>query len=105
MDDENELEGFTFEDAERVVAIYACSQCEGDLSVIPIDWQEDLYYVVCPDCGNIEIIGRISKTTVAIRNERGIWDFPKVIRALPELWGGLIPTKEEHEKTIHELGF
>lgn len=100
--------GFTLEDAEIVKSVYACSQCEGELQIIPIDFtlaDQERWFVVCPDCGNIESIGRISKTTVAIRNERGIFDYHRVIRNLPDLWGHLIPTKEAIAQTIRELGF
>lgn len=105
-----ELEGFTLEEAERVVSIYACSQCEGDLRIIPSDWElafaeNELYYVVCPDCGNIEQIGRISKTTVAIRNEHGVFEFPRAVRALPDFWGELIPPKKQTSEIMKELGF
>ena len=100
--------GFTLDDAEIVKSVYACSQCEGELQIVPVDFalaDEARWFVVCPDCGNIETIGRISKTTVAFRNERGIFDYPRVIRALPDLWGHLITTKEALNKMIHELGF
>lgn len=100
------LEGFSLADAELVCSVYVCAQCEGQLKFVAWDWGvSNLYFVECPDCGNVEEVGRISKTTVAIRNERGVFDFPKAIRALPEFWGSLIPTKEDRERTIQELGF
>lgn len=101
--------GFTLEDAEIVKSIFACSQCEGSLQIVPNFADNERWFVICPDCGNIESIGRISKTTVAIRNEQGIFDYPRVIRNLPDLWGHLIPTKEvlknTIEKNLRELGF
>lgn len=101
-----DYEGFTLTDAETVCSIYVCALCEGDLSIVPADWGTDnVYFVVCPDHGNIEQIGRITKTTVAIRNERSVFEFPRVIRTLPEFWGTLIPTKEDRNKIIKELGF
>ena len=103
---EIELDGFTLSDAETVVGIYVCSQCEGGLKIVPVDWEAgNLYYVICPECGNVEQIGRISKTTVAIRNERGIWDFPIAIRALSDLWGHLIAKKEDRKAILNQLGF
>lgn len=99
------LEGFTWEEAEIAVQIYVCARCEGPLTIISDLPGNERVSVVCLDCGNVEQIGRISKTTVAIRYERGIWEFPKAIRALPDLWGALIPTKEEIKKSISELGF
>lgn len=98
-------DGFTFEDAEIVVAIYVCAQCEGKLEIIQEWYIDDLFFVVCPDCGNVERVGRISKTTVAIRNERGIWEYPVAIRALEDLWGHLIATKKDREAIIHTLGY
>lgn len=97
--------GFTLEDAEIVKNVYACSQCEGGLQIVPNFADNEHWFVICPDCGNIESIGRISKTTVAIRNERGIFDYHRVIRNLPDLWGHLIPTKEAIAETIRQLGF
>lgn len=101
---EQEYDGFTLTDAETVCAIYVCSQCEGELATIPTDFinPDGLFYVICPDHGNIELIGRISRTTVAIRNERGIWEFPKAIRALPDLWGVLI---RDRKTIMQELGY
>jgi hypothetical protein len=96
------LEGFTLDEAERIISVYACSQCEGGLAMIPSEWDMDIWLVICPDCGNVEQIGRISKTTVAIRNERGVFDFPKAVRALPEFWGELIKDKNT---ALKELGF
>jgi len=96
------LEGFTLEEAERVISVYACSQCEGNLVMVPSEWNMDTWLVICPDCGNVEQIGRISKTTVAIRNERGVFDFPRAIRALPEFWGSLI---KDRKTMLEELGF
>ena len=114
----DEYEGFTLVEAETIVAVFVCAQCEGGLQIVGNDYQlmheyniepaqddDEYYFVICPDCGNVEQVGRISKTTVAIRNERGLFDFPKFIRALPELWGELIPTKEDRQKIIKDLGF
>lgn len=103
-----DFEGFTLSDAETIKGIYVCSQCEGELVIVPFQWEQELserFSVVCLDCGDVEQIGRISRTTVAIRNERGIWDYPKVIRILFDLWGELIPTPESREKMIKDLGF
>lgn len=98
----DEYDGFTLSDAEIVKSVYACSQCEGELSIVPSFLDEDIYFVICLDHGNVEQIGRISKTTVAIRNERGVFEFPKAIRALPELWGEFIRPEKE---MLKELGF
>ena len=100
-----EYEGFTLEDAETVKGVYVCSQCEGELAVVPSFFDEELFLVICPEHGNIETIGRISKTTVAIRNEQGLFDYPRAIRALPDLWGHLIPTKEDRQQILQSLGY
>ena len=110
-------DGFSLHDAEIVKAIYACSQCEGGLAVVPSFLDDDVFFVICPEHGNVETIGRISKTTVAIRNERGVYEFLPALRALPDLWGDLLdeymktyhtPLREgetEQQRNIRELGF
>jgi hypothetical protein len=104
----NEYEGFTDYDAHQVTAEYVCSICEGDLSVIEQDGRPERL-VVCPEHGNVEDIGRITKNTVAIRNANAAIHFRRVIYNLPEFWGVLIPTKAEVEarrnKSLAELGF
>ena len=96
----DEYEGFTLQEAETVQGIYVCSQCEGGLIIVPSFFDDELYFVVCPEHGNIEKIGRISKTTVAIRNEQGLLKFSSYIHALPDLWGELIerPSKDDMKK-------
>ncbi len=101
----DEYDGFTLEDAEKIKGIYVCSQCEGELTIVPSFFDEDVYFVVCFEHGNIEQIGRISRTTVAIRNEQGIFQFLPACRALPDLWGSLIPAKRTIEQMKHELGY
>ena len=119
MSDETfEPEGFTLEQAETIVSVFACAQCEGELRIIGNDYdlckefkielshdEGERCYVICPDCGNVEQVGRISKTTVAIRNEQGRFEFPKYIHSLPDLWGELIHTKEQRDEIIKSLGF
>lgn len=109
-----ELEGFTLEEAERIQGIYVCSQCEGHLTITPTFFQDEdveegqeRVFLICPQDGNIEVIGRISRTTVAIRNEQGLMQYPQVIRALPDLWGYLIPVREKksEEQLMKDLGF
>lgn len=107
------LYGFTLEEAETIQGIYVCSQCEGYLTIVPEFFKstaddaeegegEERYFLVCPDDGNIELIGRISRTTVAIRNEWGLFQYPHAIRALPELWGHLIPPPRE-KRSVDEM--
>lgn len=107
------VEGFTFEDAERIQGIFLCSQCEGYLTIVPTfqnepdDESEKRFWLICPDDGNIELIGRISRTTVAIRNEQGLMQYGSVIRLLSDLWGHLIPVREKRSiaENMRELGF
>lgn len=113
----DEYDGFTLRDAETVKAIYACSQCEGELAIVPSFFSEYVFFVICQEHGNVELIGRISKTTVAIRNERGVHEFLPALRALPDLWGDLLnqymesrhtPLREgetKQQRSLRELGF
>lgn len=101
----DEYEGFTLDDAEIVQRVYVCSQCEGELSIYPTFLDPDLYVIVCLEHGNIERIGRISRTTVAIRNEQDVFQFLPACRALPDLWGYFIPAKREAKVILSELGF
>ena len=102
---ELEYEGFPLAEAETITAVFVCAQCEGALYIQRDIIFEDVYQVFCPDCGNVERVGRISKTTVAIRNERGVFEFPYVIRALSDLWEELIPAKKPIKQNLKELGF
>ena len=102
----DEYEGFSPTDAEIVCSVYVCAVCEGGLIYVEnFIAQDGTRIVICPEHGNVESIGRITKTTVAIRNERSVFEFPRAIRALPEFWGELIPTKQDRERMIKELGF
>lgn len=102
----DEPEGFTLNDAETVCNVYVCAQCEGELTYIEnLISQDGSYIVLCPDCGNVEQVGRITRTTVAIRNEHSVFEFPRAIRTLPEFWGDLIPTQADRNKMLKELGF
>ena len=117
-----ELESFSLEQAKTIVAIYVCAQCEGELQITSSDWNlaiEDnvLFDVLCPDCGYIEQVGRISKTTVAIRREQGVHSFYRVVKTLPNLWGELLEKYQakyriqpragetRREANLRELGF
>lgn len=105
MDD---YEGFTDFDARAVIAEYVCSVCEGDLSIEYIEGRPERL-VVCPEHGNVESIGRITKNTVNIRNANAAIQFQRVIYNLPEFWGVLIPTPEQvaarRKKSLSELGY
>ena len=122
LDDNNpmaSIEGFPLFEADRIVQIYACSQCEGDLVKVPSEWDPDTWLIECPDCGNIELIGRISKTTVAIRRERGVAEYYNYLRKHPDLWGDLLEKyrtekikpvqvrdgETRKDATLRELGF
>jgi len=112
------IEGFRMLEAERIKLIYVCAQCEGGLSVIPSWWDGDIWLVECPDDGNIETVGRISKTTVAIRHENAVNLYVPMIKKHLDLWGELYeryrdkltpvkvrPDEKRQDAILRELGF
>lgn len=110
------VEGFRMMEAERIKLVYVCAQCEGELVSFPSWWDGDRWLVECPDDGNIEKVGRISKTTVAIRRENAIMLYPTMIKRHRHLWGELYdrskptpvtvrPGETKESATVRELGF
>ena len=82
------IQGFTGWEAEHVVTGYVCALCWSTLLALKIRG-DYMYIVVCPEHGNIELCGRITKNTVGIELERGYRLYHEVIRNLPDLWGHL----------------
>ena len=82
------VRGFSPYEAELVVGSYVCAVCWSTLLIfnVPGDY---LRVIVCPEHGNIELCGRVTKNTVAIEIERGLRNYHEVIRNLPDLWGHL----------------
>lgn len=82
------IRGFSPWEAEHVVLGYVCAVCWSTLLSLKISGDR-LYIVVCPEHGNIELCGRITKNTVSIEIDRGYRKYHEVIRNLPDLWGHL----------------
>jgi hypothetical protein len=119
MDDELEdftlvpdPEGFTREEADRIIKDYVCPVCHGQL--IPfrmndLDGKDKYGYpleaVFCMEHGNVERIGRVRVTSISIQLEEAHCHYDKVIHNLPDLWGSLIEKKKTQDQLLHELGF
>ena len=91
-------------EAEQVVRDYACGVCYSQLTQLyqPGDRR---VLVVCPEHGNVTRVGRVMWATVDIRMAQAKFNFPHAVRALPDLWGELIPPKKSEKQIMYELGF
>ena len=100
----SEDESFDQTEAPQVVREYVCGVCRGELTIVfaKAHWR---VLVICPEHGNVAKCGRVTRTTVSIEAERSLRKFNSVIRALPELWGELIPRRQSKEQNLRELGF
>lgn len=100
----SEDESFDQTEAPQVVREFVCGVCHGELTIIfaKSHWR---VLVVCPEHGNICKCGRVTRNTVSIETEKSLSKFNSVIRALPDLWGELIPPRQSKEKNLRELGF
>ena len=105
-------EGFTREEADRIIKDYVCPVCHGQLisfRMNDLDGKDKYGYplevVVCTEHGNVERIGRVSINSVSIQLEESHYHFDKVIRNLPDLWGELVPTKKSADEILKELGY
>jgi len=107
-----EPEGFTREEAAKVIEKFVCPLCHGNL--ICWDWQnspgEDKYgrpleLVVCLKHGNVENIGRVSVHSVSIQYDRARREFRKVIANLPDLWGNLTKPQRSEAEIKKILGY
>ena len=89
-------------EAPSVVRDYVCPVCHGQLSeyFIPLDRR---VVVACTEHGNVTHIGRVMRSSVSIEMERAARRYPAAIRALPDLWGELIPPKKTAAEIIREL--
>lgn len=103
------IEGFALDEAERIQGVYVCSQCESELTIFPefiqSDDDEERFVVVCPQHGNIELVGAVSKTTVAIRNEWGLVHFREYCRNHSDYWGCLMDRPSIIREEISHLNF
>jgi hypothetical protein len=102
--DVSEDESFDQTEAPQVLKEYVCGVCNSDLMIVfaKAHWR---VLVVCPEHGNVAKCGRVTRATVNIQMERAYSRFNSAIRALPDLWGELIPPKRSREQNIKELGF
>lgn len=100
----SEDESFDQTEAPQVCREFVCGVCYGELSVVfaKAHWR---VFVVCPEHGNVCKCGRVTRTTVDIEYERSFSKFNSVIRALPDLWGSLIPPRQSKEQNLKDLGF
>lgn len=81
--------GFGPYEACNVVSNFVCAVCWSSLLTIQVQGDR-IMLVVCPEHGNVELCGRITKNSVSIEMERGARNFQKVIRNLSDLWGHFI---------------
>ena len=96
--------GFEPWEVKSVIENYVCPVCHGALVAFDIPY-ERIYIIVCPEHGNVELIGRIRRESVDIQMESEHRDFGTVIRNLDDLWGELIPPKRTEQENLRDLGF
>lgn len=87
------IRGFEPAEAYNVIDNYVCAVCWSTLLAIQVQGDR-IMLVVCPEHGNIEQCGRITKNSVSIELENGAKNYHKVIRNLSDLWGHLIAQPE-----------
>lgn len=83
------IQGFEPYEASAIIKDFVCAVCWSSLITIQIPGDR-IMIIACPEHGNIELCGRITKNTVSIELERGAKNYDKVIRNLHDLWGHLI---------------
>lgn len=83
-----EVIGFSEFDAGLVKSYFVCAVCWGELAIMKVSGDR-ICIVVCPEHGNIELCGRVTRNTVSIEIERGYRQYHEVIRNLQDLWGHL----------------
>jgi len=83
------MESLNDEMARKTVKRYACSNCWGDLKIIPDITKQEMYFVICETCLD-ETKGYVTKYFVNRR--RGVSEFEKrdVTRLLQKL--SLLPS-------------
>lgn len=80
--------GFDFDEVKDVVDQYVCSVCHSALVHLRFP-NSALCVILCPEHGNVETCGRVTKSTVSIEMERGYLKYREVVRNLADLWPGL----------------
>lgn len=94
---EDDFVGFNPGEIQGVLDEYVCAVCHGSLVSIAVPG-EDVSIIVCLEHGNIEHVGRVTKSTVSIETERGYRQYQEVIRNLKDLWGSLLQEGFEYER-------
>lgn len=86
---DDDIIGFEPLEADMVMSQYVCAVCHSIL--LAFEWPgSNRKVVVCPQHGNVEHCGRVTKATVKIEEERAYRLYHEVIRNLPDLWGALL---------------
>lgn len=84
-------QGFSPTEADEIRAEFVCAICHADLIEVRLEGQYERM-LICPEHGNVEDCGRVTRNTVSIEMERAKIQYAVVIRNLPEFWGELIET-------------
>lgn len=92
---------FEIAEAEEISRGFVCAVCHGELAMFPVRGDRKVI-LACEEHGSVARSGRVTRSTVSIYHERSLARFKEVIRNLPDLWGELIPSREQSMK---ELGF
>lgn len=102
-------QGFSPDEADAVKRDFVCAICHSELLVIQLDGQFQRL-LVCPEHGNVEDSGRVTRNTVSMEMERAKILYAVAIRNLPEFWGELIekrsnPIVENLISQIHQARY
>lgn len=93
------VRGFEPYEASSVVRDFVCAVCWSSLIAIQAN-NDRMFIVVCPEHGNVELCGRVTKNTVSIEMERGLRKYHEVIRNLSDLWGHLVVKGFEYKSGL-----
>lgn len=96
--------GFEPWEYQSVVKDYVCAVCHGQLVAYDVP-EERFYIIVCPEHGNVEVVGRVRREYVSREMENSHRQFGDVIRNLPEFWGELIQARKSESENLKDLGF
>lgn len=78
-------ETFTQAEAPDVIQEYVCAVCHHDLEAVYLNG-ESRVFIVCPIHGSVCQVGRITRNTVSIEDERAHLQFSHAVLMLPDLW-------------------
>lgn len=99
--------GFSEAEYQRVIDKYVCAQCYGDLSISFAPNRK--WYVFCPYHGNVEIVGRITKSWAEYIGQQWANEYLE----LRDKFDFILPAGEQRanrerqspETIIYELGY